>query len=481
MINVNMADKSLLYDAILGGLLDADPNFVIVDANELAAQLAVNIVDFRDYDTEVTYLPVGQKTYYGFEAQPFISEIAFSVSGTDANNSTSNEFAIELYNPFDVDIPLGNFRLELRRQNGQVVNAINLAGYGIADGSRFVVTNGSTASSGFGVTGLMRTGGGKEDPNLVLATYLSLGTDPPTYALSERYDIYLLRTTLAEDLYLDKQETEDDWFNWDTIKGTRQSYCRPDNDWNIVYQNFQSSAETLGGTNGLSAGRRNYNLANSADYFVTVGDIARVLKVGPSADPCDMVGMRLAAEPGEEVVRLDLLNPAFANIFQYLTVIDPASFGREEYETRIKGRINVNTAPWFVIAQLPWMSPAIAQEIVAYRDTEGGFESTGELMQVPAMGYYAYDPLYSSIDLDRFPDLTPGDGAVSDFEERDVIFSRISNLITVRSDVFTAYILVRIGIDGPQRRIIAILDRSQANSPSDRVKIVALHPVPDPR
>ncbi len=481
MINVNMADKNLLYDAIYAGLLDADPNFVIVDANGLAAQLAVNIVDFRDNDTEVTYLPVGQRTYYGFEAQPFISEIAFGISETDANNSTSNEFAIELYNPFDVDIPLGNFRLELRRQNGQVVNAINLAGYGIADGSRFVVTNSSTASSGFGVAGLMGTGGGKEDPNLVLATYNLVSVDPLTYALNERYDIYLLRTTLAEDIYLDKQETEDNWFDWDTTKGTRQSYCRPDNDWDIVYQNLQSAAETLGGANGLSAGRRNYNLENSVDSFVTIGDIARILKVGPSTDPCDMIGMRVASEPGEEVVRLDLLNPAFANIFQYLTVIDPASFGRGEYETRIKGRINVNTAPWFVIAQLPWMSPAIAQAIVAYRDTEGGFESAGELMQVPAMGYYAYDPLYSSLDLDRFPDLTPDDGAVSDFEERDVIFSRISNLVTVRSDVFTAYILVRIGVDGPQRRVIAILDRSQVSSPSDRVKIFALHPVPDPR
>ncbi|MCH7558437.1 MAG: helix-hairpin-helix domain-containing protein [Planctomycetes bacterium] len=482
MIDVNMPDVSLLYEAINAGLLDADPNFMVVDTAGLAAQLAVNIADHRDYDTEVTYLPVGQTMYYGFEAQPFISEIAFSISQTDANNSTNNEFAIELYNPFDVDILLGNFRLELHRQDGSVVSAINLAGYGIAKGSRFVVTNSSTASIGFGVTSLMRTGEGKEDSNLVLATYLSLGTDPPTYALSERYDIYLLRTTSAEDIYLDKQQTEDGWFNWDTIKGTRQSYCRSDNNWNVVYQDLQSSVETLGGMNGLSAGRRNYNLENSVGPFVTIGDIARVLKVGPSTDPCDMIGMRLATEPDEEVIRLDLRNPAFANIFQYLTVIDPASHGRRKYETRIKGRINVNTAPWFVIAQLPWMKPIIAQEIVAYRDTvAGGFESIGELMQVPRMGYYAYDPLYSSVDLDRFPDLTPSDGAVSDFEERDVIFSRISNLVTVRSDVFTAYILVRIGVDGPQKRVIAILDRSQVSSPSDRVKIVALHPVPDPR
>ena len=52
-------------------------------------------------------------------------------------------------------------------------------------------------------------------------------------------------------------------------------------------------------------------------------------------------------------------------------------------------------------------------------------------------------------------------GGIVDFEERDVIFSRASNLATVRSDLFTAYILVRIGTDGPQKRVLAILDRSE--------------------
>jgi hypothetical protein len=491
MINVNIADVSLLYDAISAGLRGTDPNFTVVDTNDLAAQLTVNIIDHRDDDTDVTYLPIGSETYYGFEAQPFISEIAFSISGRDADDSANNEFAIELYNPFDVDIPLGNFQLELRRPNGEIAGTINLTGYAISDGSRFVITNGSAASNGFGVASLTGTGGIKEDSNLVLATFRSLDTDPPTYALNERYDIFLLRTTSAEDIYLDKQQTQDEWFNWDTVKGTRQSYCRPDDNWNVVYQDFQSATETLGGANGTGGNRKNYNLANSVGFFVTIGDITRVLKVAPGTDPNDMIGIRLSSEPGEEDVRIDLWNPAFTNIFQYLTVIDPAdpSHGHGTSETRIKGRINVNTAPSFVIEQLPWMHAAIAQEIVSYRDTTAkGFESIAELMQVPLMGmqvplmgYYAYDPSYSLIDLDRFPDLTPNDGAVSDFEERDVIFSRISNLVTVRSDVFTAYILVRIGVDGPQRRVIAILDRSQVNSTGDRVKIVALHPVPDPR
>jgi hypothetical protein len=162
--------------------------------------------------------------------------------------------------------------------------------------------------------------------------------------------------------------------------------------------------------------------------------------------------------------------------------MDPNAHGEPANEMRIQGRINVNTAPWFVMAQLPWIQPAIAQAVVAYRDTIArGFESIAGLIQVPQMGYYAYDPMYVAVDLDRFPDLTPSDGAISDFEERDVIFSRISNLVTVRSDVFTAYILVRIGTDGPQKRFIAILDRSQVDSSDDKVKIIALHPVPDPR
>ena len=100
------------------------------------------------------------------------------------------------------------------------------------------------------------------------------------------------------------------------------------------------------------------------------------------------------------------------------------------------------------------------------------------------MGYYANDANEIG-DLAGFPDLTPGgstaDGAEDDFEERDVIFARISNLVTVRSDVFTAYILVRIGADGPQKRVMAILDRSDVYLGYGRVRVVALHPVPDPR
>ena len=95
-------------------------------------------------------------------------------------------------------------------------------------------------------------------------------------------------------------------------------------------------------------------------------------------------------------------------------------------------------------------------------------------------------PLSSEIKFKLTSSRSKTDGIADDFEERDLIFSRISDLVTVRSDVFTAYILVRIGENGPQKRVIAILDRSKITPDGSggfdgKVEIRALHPVPDPR
>ncbi|MBW8014866.1 MAG: hypothetical protein FVQ82_01645 [Planctomycetes bacterium] len=191
------------------------------------------------------------------------------------------------------------------------------------------------------------------------------------------------------------------------------------------------------------------------------------------------------------------------------------------YDDGIAGRININTAPWYVINQLPWLedlsaAPAVdpgslAQAVVAFRDKsatpggavdysvgranvtdidiadiseEPGFTNIAQLMQVINQDSSLVDfdirkNIFDGADaVDG--DYTP-DTAIDDFEERNLLFHRISNLVTVRSDVFTAYILVRIGTDGPQRRMIAIFDRSQVNSANDKPKLLAIHPVPDPR
>ncbi|MHC4758203.1 MAG: hypothetical protein ACYTE8_06075 [Planctomycetota bacterium] len=267
--------------------------------------------------------------------------------------------------------------------------------------------------------------------------------------------------------------------------------------------------------------------------FVNVGEIGNVFRKSTYMQhDQDEENAAINDNSQEYEVRVNLADPDVQKLFQYFTAIYPTS----ENETRVKGRININTAPWYVIAQLPWVSERdislssdkyeLAKAIVAYRDKltepvdyEGefgrwnrigsvigpeisllsqgdiredkGFESIGELALVvnnsdaeASIRYYS--DAIGSDDQAGFPDLsidgrTKRDGAENDFEERNLLFYRMSDLVTVRSDVFTAYILVRIGTDGPQRRFIAVLDRSKVGKGADRVKVVSLHSVPDPR
>ncbi|MHC4130902.1 MAG: hypothetical protein ACYSSP_04795 [Planctomycetota bacterium] len=242
----------------------------------------------------------------------------------------------------------------------------------------------------------------------------------------------------------------------------------------------------------------------------------------------------------ESEVRINLADPYMHRLFQYLTVMDPRAHSvvKDKNETRVKGRININTAPWYVIAQLPWVSDRedgtgytrdyrLATAIINYRDMldnysnrwsaisgeedidgdfnaglrdDRGFASIGELNLVidgqpeESVRYYELENKETDDNIDSdggydqrgFPDISIGsrkslDGAGDDFEERNLLFYRMSDLVTVRSDMFTAYILVRIGTDGPQKRYIAVLDRSKVKNASDTVKILALHSVPDPR
>ena len=472
MVNVNIADKNLLYAAIRAGLLDTDPNFV--GADRIAAQIAVNLIDFRDDNANVTTFvlpPAGGRTYYGFERPCiYISELACRL--VRARSDTYKSYAVELYRPYfeDDDPDFSAWQLVI---DGTTI-PIAWSGTRRFHVIRFEDSRALTPLLDVNFNDPEEPGG----PNRFgynPSSYPRAPQEPAYTTFDANSTISLQRQVGGTPLVVDSVDVPGGWI---TVDGQARSIQRDITRHKCIRRLWadagQAGSPTLGQHNDFVHPDLNKVQAHPADRpFTNVGEIGMVFLSDAYNVP---------AESTEADLRLNLQNPAFANIFRYLTVIDPVAHGWPAYETRIKGRINVNTAPWFVIAQLPWMTPPIARAIVAYRDTvAGGFESTGGLMQVAEMGYYAYDLPYASVDLDGFPDLTPGDGAVSDFEERDVIFSRISNLVTVRSDVFTAYILVRIGVDGPQKRVITILDRSQVNSTGDKVRIIALHPVPDPR
>ena len=110
MINVNEEiPVDILYNTLLRSI---DPAIVNSNIRRQYAQLAANMVDFADDDTIVTVFepndPLNPKSiYYGFEAQPFITEIGMKTKPGDIS------CAVELYNPFNKAIDLSDFKLEL--------------------------------------------------------------------------------------------------------------------------------------------------------------------------------------------------------------------------------------------------------------------------------------------------------------------------------------------------------------------------------
>jgi hypothetical protein len=572
------------YEMLLTSLgLPPDPNIVTE-----YAQLAVNMIDFIDEDDIdfdgdldancVTTLvdPYGV-VHYGFEVQPFITEIAIVLPGVGPVDDRSkppvqidpgtSSFAVELYNPFDCNIPLRDFQLELFNTRLSDTRVIIFDPCDVIDAhSCFVISNRPRA---FGLSPF--------NPNVIVRPDLILFTEPdkskpavPTDSSEYAYDVFLKRivNSVGPVIYVDKQVIYPaPALGQATTQILYLGRCVTD--WHVVYQTLIPDTGTLGFVNNIPPTlfpEHNFsfflpNPVYPRAKFVTVGDIPRVLTLGHDITPIDTIGEQLGARlrSEEHLVRLDLQNPFHRNIFQYLTVFDPTldfidndgdRLGTDRDgdgfldsgeidldEVKIPGRININTAPWYVIAQLPWVSErrnlpldySLAQMIIAYRDKlplpvdhtisrysaimansplndnftarfgpltvreQPGFASIGELNFVIAglggfnIGSYSLD----TIDLPDFPDLTTygpglGDGLADDFEERDVIFSRISNLVSVRSDVFAAYILVRIGADGPQKRVVVILDRSGIDktnfrTPDGKVRIVSLHYVPEPR
>jgi len=562
----------LLYNKLLSSI---DPRIVGPVRRQIEArfaQLAVNIIDFADRDDNnndgildadcVTTLvdPCGV-THYGFEAQPFITEIGMK------SKPGSIYCAVELYNPFSEAINLRDFEIELTYEDSNSSSTVLTVPFGSGDrierDGYFVVAN---VLREFDIYTPRR----RQDPRLRFFGHWQPpgGRKPPVVPDPDRKppvitarpggngNVFLKRRVVGtgEWIYVDRQVVDPNW----VPRNDERYFGRDVRDWHVIYQTLEPAPSTLGISNNIAPtlfADRDHNFSfylpnpikppypttepqpQPYTKLLTVGDISRILTIGHGTTLDSTIGQRLfeTARDKEYDIRLDLQNPLYRNIFQYLTVFDPSTDGinndgdpntdeNDRSEWKIPGRININTAPWYVIAQLPWMTEPIAQAIVAYRDKlklpvnyfnpagdtvpdpcsrqnatgifglreDPGFESIGELNFVVAgdiagtneYRIQRYEP--DANDLLGFPDLTTdgpglGDGVVDDFEERDIIFSRISNLVTVRSDVFTAYILVRIGADGPQKRVIAILDRSDVYSGNDKVRLVALHYVPDPR
>jgi hypothetical protein len=524
-----------------------------------AKQVAVNLKDYVDTDSEVTAFAGRAGLCYGFESPcVYISEVGLKYE-LDPNdpNVYNKSYAVELYKPYgEDDNPVG-WQLTI---DGVESYSINWPSAG-----QFQVTYWNNPLASFVDSNTVSTCDPSCDPNTdpncdpncdpnSTTTVISITQESVVFGAGS--NLQLVRPVGAEYVVVDAV-TVPGWFTEGGSDGTL-SFQR-----DIARHRCIKRLWDMGGDEKLKlslGGINDYNLpdelpiqAHPADAPLTnIGEIGMVFSL-PTYFRGERAGEVIGYDSNtstEDAVRVDLGSPFFQPLINYLTVLDPRvdlvdndgdglvdANDIDGDELKIAGRININTAPWFVIAQLPWMTPKIAQAVVAYRDKlswrggvvnysdgrargmwdvtepmppisvreEAGFASIAELVNVTndlaerGVGAELRPDLYDmriygrdSIDQMGFPDLstessTGVDGAANDFEERDLIFARLSNLATVRSDVFTAYILVRIGTDGPQKRVVAVLDRSNvrrdpvSGTVSGRVKIRVLHPVPDAR
>jgi hypothetical protein len=504
MLNVNTAGSA---DMLLSALRAALPL-----ASAQVAQIAVNLADYIDDDSRVSHIDLGTGpdggTFYGFERPcVYISELAYNYAEDD--NGEHRSYAIELHKPYldAEDPPPGRNPKDTRDQWRLVV------------GGRVVPLN-WTGSQRFHV--LIH-----EDPAAPLSVTFRDPADPTAstkndgdaqendniaFAEGDRISLQRLGPRVQEWLTVDEVQVPLGWMN--DVDNDATSIERDITPHHCLARAWADGRQTIDSSLGRpnsyvdlrgDASERTFQAHPLDKPLTTIGEIGMVLAKGvyctngqdPFIRALDLAGY---TEGTASEVLIDLSKRIYADLFNYLTVIDPAEqIGPngllDPNETRIQGRININTAPAFVLAQLPWLqypeysadSPphlklGRAGRIVAFRDSQDrAFESIADLMQLHDMWDLAYDGENNLFqDPDRGPDLTPDDVS-DDYEERDLLFTRISNLVTIRSDVFTAYILVRVGADGPQQRVVAVLDRSGVWSADDQPRRVALYQVPDPR
>jgi competence protein ComEA len=65
--------------------------------------------------------------------------------------------------------------------------------------------------------------------------------------------------------------------------------------------------------------------------------------------------------------------------------------------------VNINTATQAELESLPYIGPALAQRIIAYREANGLFESIEEIVEVYGIGQQTFENIKDLITIEEFP------------------------------------------------------------------------------
>ena len=378
-------------------------------------QMAVNIIDFMDTNGTATTYNDGANTYYGVDKTPYINEV-------EARTSGGRDKYIELYNPYDAAINIVNWKIKLDGEATEIIlvgPTVPLRGYYVIDETG--AEGGDQTDANVGNLDI----GGEEliledsNGNVMQRTDYGSANNNQSRQLNDPRPIPL--TASAADPW--------EWTSTGRTAGAENNNFDPtdgDDGWTAV---TQASSFFVANSRFPNKGYLGYIHRGKEWSSVRIGDTV--------AYPI-----------------------AYPNLLQYITITDPSrdnidndgdgstdttdtgsqsgDFDGPEY--RIPGMINVNTASIQALQSLPNVDSTIATAIQGSGSKP--FTSIGDMVD----------------------DVTQLTGALPKWDEEETLRS-ISNLITIRSNVFTVYVTAQITNESmsnvfAEKRILAIVDRS---------------------
>ena len=502
------------YNAIPPGSILAQGTAAEKERNRTrhAAQLAVNVMDFTDKDSDVTCENTDSSggglqaadgtpvTVYGIERQPFVTEAfgkRYKEVTEDGTITHHYYYAVELFNPYTTPIVL----------TGYNIGGASLTGTTIAAGMRVVLVNKDAV--------VVNNAGAKK---LVLGLDLSGGAVQVTRTVGGGNIVIAQIPAISLPVPEDNKKKTKNIIWHDKLQDARYTQAikrELENDDAHDYTNVHGSNMTR----ALSRlGQLNTDIPTQAlppcpvyvrnNMMVSVGDLCRIFYIGPTeteslrmqlGDAGRRAAGRLAANGGAADYDNNPLIPDIplgAILPNYLMVASPLDDEVDNdgvdgadpevdpgLEDSVYGQISINAAPAAVLQCLPGLAnePDIADAIIAHRANNGGFASPGEVA-IPLATAGGVQNNYGKYPPDNYALVGPTDddglsvagGARVDGDmiKYHTRYSWLVNNITVRSDVFIAYIRVQVGPDVAAtrgvRHYVAFIDRSNCRRVTDR-------------
>ena len=546
----------------------------------LAAQMAVNAIDFADPDSDRTFastykdkagqgrpLQDGQGqplTVFGIERQPFVTEIFYKKYQAEQDGPVNIYSAVELFNPYGADLKLKNYKAKCGS------STVSLDGKTIKAGGYLVIYSSAAVQVRAGAEKVMMSGLDLAEPCEILQT---VGTTDVRITVAELPEqladpnpndenakcVYVVyqrddRPVHARySLLRYKRILKDGATNEDDAQHTHDYTNTDDGNSNSTTSNLGAANDKVGNAFNVVPPTPVY-VRNGG--FINVGDVLRLFYIGPTPEASleeQLTGMLdtpgidergklslgrwdvpdLAAlknkryiwfnsmgqpftPPGDYVPKL----PVACLFSEFLTVNNPADDGVDNNrrggtddptEKTIYGQLNINTATLDAIKCLFPLSyfggnadqaDRVARAILDYRKAKAAgdplrpcFATAGEVL-IPIRSAIAanndYDdgdpthprkPNYKVADIDPATNKPTSDdgfttGIQGGLANYQILYNRISNMITVRSDTYAAYITVMrfteaeakngdLSSPTAVRQYLAVYDRSECYKPTD--------------